>query len=594
MITSTNPDPLRTYELEERIPFLLEDIDSLGIRIENVIDTFESITGEKGEFNSILSNVAILLRKMVSRPQSIPGNLANFRDGVGSIGTWLTNVKKQPLQIDYLLLAGVDDILPKTKPNFFQALLHEIRAFISSFTVDQNNLSKTIDESEKNKEDDLHIWLGLGRDQAQLLRQMLDDSFNPETNIAVNLELVENMGGLLIPSILAKTNPDVALGAANMDLAFRGALYDISQFPDFEDVITRFSNSALTGFTFQDQVFALPEVQSFPMLFYRKDILNELGFSIPQTWDDIYKILPILQERNMNFGLLPNMYNYMIFLYQRRVPLYKEDNIAVNLSSEQAIAAFQEMTDLFLLYDLPIEFNLVNRFRMGEMPLVIADYNQYNILSVFAPELNGKWGIAPVPGIRETDGTINRTVPVTQSMLIGTTIPAGTTGSVIFSNSDNKNEAWDFLKWWTRKDTQARFGFEMEALIGSAARWATANKEALKMLPWRPEERMNLEAQWEWVEGIPPLLGGYYVPRHFDWLFRDVVLTYMPLRDSVLDYTDKINHEITRKRDEFNLITNYDELTDELKDLYWKTYTHVNVLDWQLDEAGERRYVDGD
>ena len=60
-----------------------------------------------------------------------------------------------------------------------------------------------------------------------------------------------------------------------------------------------------------------------------------------------------------------------------------------------------------------MEYNFINRFRMGEMPLGIANYGEYNTLSVFAPELRGEWGMAPVPGgLACPTGRINRTVAV--------------------------------------------------------------------------------------------------------------------------------------------------------------------------------------
>ena len=138
----------------------------------------------------------------------------------------------------------------------------------------------------------IKVWIGLGRDHAQILKQMIEDSFTPETGIRVELELVTAMGTLLVPSAIAGTNPDVAIGAANLDLAFRGALVDLTEFSDFEEVSQRFMKSALLPYRFRDHVWALPEVQSFPMLFYRKDILGELGLEVPQTWDDLTGYCP--------------------------------------------------------------------------------------------------------------------------------------------------------------------------------------------------------------------------------------------------------------------------------------------------------------
>ena len=37
-------------------------------------------------------------------------------------------------------------------------------------------------------------------------------------------------------------------------------------------------------------------------LLYRKDILSELGLSLPETWEDLYdKIIPVLYQNNMQF-----------------------------------------------------------------------------------------------------------------------------------------------------------------------------------------------------------------------------------------------------------------------------------------------------
>ena len=39
-------------------------------------------------------------------------------------------------------------------------------------------------------------------------------------------------------------------------------------------------------------------------------------------------------------------------------------------------------------------------------------------------------------------------------------------------DEDTKQRAWEFMKWWASSDTQVRFGREIEALLGSSARYA--------------------------------------------------------------------------------------------------------------------------
>jgi ABC-type glycerol-3-phosphate transport system substrate-binding protein len=603
MITSQSPDPLRTYQLDKRVPNLLERLRTQAEAMNWMAKEFEILTGQRGGHISTLVDIALMLSRMADQPDSIPKILNEYRDGIGNLGTWVMNTRSQPLQIDYIVVASPEKKMPRAAPTLFEALAHEIRAFIASFTYDYTNVGNIreisdIEDTKRSSKDDpntIKVWIGLGRDHGQILKQMIEDSFTPETGIKVELELIDNMGALLVPATIAGTNPDIALGAANLDLAFRGAVADLTQFEDFEEVSKRFMKSALHPYRFRDAVWALPEVQSFPMLFYRKDVLAELGLEVPQTWDELLAILPELQNNHLEFGMTPNMWTLAMLLYQQEVAFYKEDCIAVNWDSEVAIQTFKWICELYTQSGLPLTYNFINRFRTGEMPLAIANYGEFNTLTVFAPELRGLWGMAPIPGTRQPDGTINRAASVdngvlqmsVQSTNTGLTIaqPTGATGSIILERSTKKQQAWEFLKWWTRTDTQVRFGREMEALIGAAARWATANVEAMQLLPWSTGDGQNLLEQWQWIEGLPPVIGQYYVSRQFDWMFRAVVLEHRPIRESVLDYTREINLEITRKREELGFPIELEDVDPKWIDMYWDHYVNVNRLDLPAEQS---------
>ena len=48
--------------------------------------------------------------------------------------------------------------------------------------------------------------------------------------------------------------------------------------------MSRFKKTVhLEPFKYGDSLYALPETQNFQMMFYRKDILKELGIEIPKT-----------------------------------------------------------------------------------------------------------------------------------------------------------------------------------------------------------------------------------------------------------------------------------------------------------------------
>ncbi|MEJ6949734.1 extracellular solute-binding protein [Natronospora cellulosivora (SeqCode)] len=588
MITTRNPDRMRTYRLAERIPGLVETLLEQSARLDELAREIEVFTGESGEHIAVLSNLAHQLRRMAERPdERIPNNLDAFRDNIGNLGNWIMHTSEQPLQIDYLLVASPEMELPKASPSVFQVLSHEASSFVYSFFYDYTQVGNIYEGDEVEP---LNVWISGGRDQAQTLKNMIEDTFTPQTGIPVNLELIQE--GVILPATLAGRGPDVALRvspAVPINFYIRNAILDLSQFDDFPEVASRFHPSALVPFQFRDSYFALPEEQSFPVLFYRKDILHERGLTVPQTWDEVVRVIAELQKDNMNFGLPysnivqlavggigegapgagsivahAGVTNFLTFLYQRDAELYQLDGIQTNLESEEAIEAFTQWTELYELYDLPLWYDYANYFRLGEMPLMITGYPFRNHLEVFAPELRGKWGFTLVPGTVRKDGSINRTVP---SLGYGTANQGPS--SMIMADTDDKEAAWEFLKWWTSAEIQTRFGHELESIMGTAARYPTANMEALGNLPWRLEELDILMEQWQYVKGLPEVPGGYMVGRHLDNAFRQVIYAEEPPRETLLDYNRIMNRELRIKRDEFNLELEIEDLPSEHQRMYW-------------------------
>ena len=124
----------------------------------------------------------------------------------------------------------------------------------------------------EDKDKQLKIWINWGRDQAQVLNNLIQQSFTPETGISVNLELT---AASVIKGMLSNTQPDLTLHMNRADpvnYAMRGALYDLKQFPDYDQVVERFIDSGTVPYTYKGGVYALPDTQNFYMMFYRKDI----------------------------------------------------------------------------------------------------------------------------------------------------------------------------------------------------------------------------------------------------------------------------------------------------------------------------------
>ena len=548
VLTGTEPDFFRDYRIDVVYPEVMEAMALEAKILYKLVDDLTAYSGERSAQAAVALTLARQLEFFGRRPDRIPRTLVNFRGNISSLGDSLLALSQSQLDIDYILVTSPDYRIPRIRENFLVAAIHEFKSFFASFFVDFN----AIGDVYRGGADLIEVWMvHTGRDQSTILKSMIDDTFTPMTGIRVNLKLVAP--DAVMPAVVARTGPDIALTLPQGDpvnFAIRNAVVDLSQFEGFEELISELHPSVIEPFIFQDGVFGLPETQYFHVMFYRRDILEELGVELPDTWQDLINILPIIQRNNMNVGIPSvasnvqtsiDFSNFLAHLFQRNGRLYNEEGSRTLLDSEIAIDAFDFYTQFFTHYKTPMVFDFVNRFRSGEMPLAFADYTNFNTLEVFAPELRGLWGFARMPGLPQADGSIDRS------------IPTGTLASMIFTNSENQQQSWEFLKWWISADTQLRFGRELESIMGAAARYPTANYLAFRRLAWGSRQMAVLDEQRGWTVGVPEVPGGYFVSRHITNAVRRILNEGMDTRETLLDYTLIINDELMKKRIEFGL-----------------------------------------
>ena len=544
VVTSTSPDTYRDYQLDVEIDGLVDTLQRLSDSLSSLADTFDAVNGEKSTQSETLRRVAEQLQSFAEDPDEIPSRLGNFRDNIGTISTWLLNNVKQPLEIDYFVFRSTDQELPAAKAGFFQSLWFGVRQFLATFSSDYNSM----DDWETDEA--ITVWSTDGRDQVQVLKDLITNEFTPQTGIRVNLNVVQTG---FIEATLAGLAPDVGIGMARgqpVNLACRGALVDLSQFDTFGEVMARFSEDAAVPYQYDGATYALPVTQLFFMMFYRTDIFGELGLAVPQTWDEVDDVVAVLQRKNMTMGLPYTTVTaqtavdtgvgakdlFSLLLLQYGGTYYNEDQTATALDSRVALDAFKRWTGYYteLGFDLTYDFN--TRFRTGEMPLAIQSVGMYSTLQAAAPEIRGQWAMAPVPGIERGDGSID--------CLVG----ASGTAGVIFEKAENKEACWRFLDWYTSTETQKEFGARVENLLGPAARYQTANIEAFNDLPWSSAELENLEFQRSFVKEIPEVPGSYFVARCLDNAFRDVLYSSKNPRTALEAENENINRELERKR----------------------------------------------
>lgn len=550
-VTGTNPDPNGDWKLEKNIPNLVPRLHLMARTLDRAIQSMYDFGVEKGSSEvSTLYEARDRFLEMAEDPTSIPARLSQFADLQSSLGQWVNTLNGQSLLLDYIVVKSPDVKWQKPAAPWYVRTGTSIHDFVTSFTKDYSGVGNVYADEKV-----LDVWIARGRDWAEIIKQMIDEDFTPNTGIKVNVNVIppQQLQVLLLANT-AGLAPDVALGVEGevpIDYAVRNALVNLNEFPDYGEVASRFRSGALIPYKYNGGDYALPENQNFTMLFYRKDIMEQLGVSedeIPETWQEVMDLIPLLQQNGMDFYYphAPNNPNLAInefapFLFQHNGDFYKDNGKQSALDSPEAFEAMKMWTGLFTNYKVQKQADFYNRFRSGEMPIGVADYSTYILLSTAAPELTGWWGMKPMPGIKQEDGQINRS-----------TGGLAQTG-IIFKSSDMKEEAWELLKWWTSADTQETFGSELESLLGVEARWNTANVEALKRLPWQQSDIDAILEQWEWFKEREVVLGGYYTTRHIANMWNEIVLNGKIPREAIESGVREINKELRKKREEFGL-----------------------------------------
>ncbi len=621
--TTVSPDANRDYELTTKFADLFYGMDETGnytvskegefyrilAELTEISNTIKSISGGASDKTGVIDSVVVVLQKFVDKPRTITKRLSTYSTNVSSLGSLLNELREAPLTIDYLEIHAADVKLPKANANFFKSVWKSIASFFASFFIDYSSISETDEAGTASTT--IEVWMTLGRDQANVIRNLIDTSFSSENGYAIthqgeniNVDLKLTGADVLLKATLAGIGPDVALNVDSslpVNYGLRNAVLDLTVYNDFWDNVYAIPDgsqnydesyenvymaSSIRQFQFSDSetkdewfdstslesiknmkekingVYALPEKQIFLMMFVRDDIMEELGLSdmIPNTWDDMIDLVAALQAQQLQFYLPVNDSGatalnpvFVSMLYQNGGSLYTSNNMESGFKTEAAMKTFEYWTELYTNYGFPTSASFVNRFRTGEMPIGISYYELYNTLSVFAPELKGKWSFHLIPGTEKTvvkDGVT--------STYVDHTATASGTGAVIMKQPAEKDEkikkaAWTFLKWWTSADVQAQFGREMEGILGSAARHTTANVAALKQLAWPSADLEMLMLQWSTVHEMPQIAGSYITGREIENAYREVINKHYNARETLYEYSQVIDAEIDRKRSEFGL-----------------------------------------
>ena len=536
MITGETPDMNRDYELFSQIPDLEENFEWCIEQLNSLAEIMLDSSGESSQYVTTVKGTTRILKQMTEKKYLAHTYKKDLYTQYTNLSSILYEMRSMPLSIDEIRLSAPNSNEPEYA-NWWDTLKYNVLGFLASFVSDYDVVNSSGDKVV------LKIWTTWGRDQTQVLNSLIAESFTPEYNIEVDVQLTS---ATLVQGMLTNRAPDLALGMTRstpVDLAMRGALVKLSDFDDFNEVMSEFNNGAAEAYRYKGDYYALPDTQNFYVMYYRQDVLENLGITeIPETWDEFIDVAAIVQRNNMRV-YLPDASGITFLatiLEQNNVPLYNEERTANLLDSDAAIGVFEWWTKLYTDYKYDVTADFYNRFRIGTMPLGIASYTTYTQLVQTASDIDGRWGIALIPGVKDENGNINRA------------LADSGTGCVILNESKHKDEAWQFLKWWTSADTQYRYSKNVETILGPIARIATSNKKAFANYAWNNDDAAIFMQQWESVFSVPELPGSYYMSRSVEQAFLSVVNKGTTPTDAMIRWSSIANEEITRKIKEYS------------------------------------------
>lgn len=548
MITGETPDKNRDYDLFKQIP-------ELEKRIRANIDGLNSLSNDMNKLtefsgNSMIAafnNMLRVLKSMLDNPYTMQRYLNDYYSNYTSIGGWLYDMKSMPLSLDKIVFSSTNDTSENTITKVTERFIFGVKRFLASFSSKYNTLGTVGDGPQ------LKIWVNWGRDQAEVLGNMITEDFTPKTGINVKLEIV-NAG--IAKGILAGNPPDLALHMSRsepVNLAMRGALYDLSQFDDFNEVTGRFADTAFIPYTYCNGIYALPDTQSFYVMYCRTDILNKLGLSIPTTWEEFIDNTIVIQRNNMQVWLpylkvttattvnsgVGSLSIFPTLVKQNGLELYNSAKNGCTLYDRRIIDVFEMWTDFYTKYKIPKEISFYNRFRVGTIPLGIESYTIYQTIANAAPEIEDDWSIAEIPGTIDDAGNVNNC------------ISGAGTGCGIIKDTGNEKYAWEFIKWWTSAEMQLKYSEGVETVLGTLGRVASANKDAVSQMSWKRHDINVIMSAWDKVDEVEEIPGSYYLSRAIDQAYWAVVNGTSAAQDALMAWGKFADNEIKRKIEDY-------------------------------------------
>lgn len=222
-----------------------------------------------------------------------------------------------------------------------------------------------------------------------------------------------------------------------------------------EDYVDNFYEAVLEYNSLDGVLYGIPVGMSTHGLYYNAEIFEAAGLDVPDetwTWDDVVEAAAIITENvedvyGFSYKMVPYIYDFEMFMWSNGTSYVDADgNVDGYLNSAESIEV------LTIFQDMTIDGTAIGTSGSGYSEFAsgqVAMYVNASWALSSATEAGLDYGVTEIPSYGD-----NESVSV-----------VSTSGLAMSADSENKEAAWEFIKYWTSEELNVeRLDYELSPL----------------------------------------------------------------------------------------------------------------------------------
>ncbi|API89907.1 ABC transporter substrate-binding protein [Marinilactibacillus sp. 15R] len=384
------------------------------------------------------------------------------------------------------------------------------------------------DEESASEEssDTLSVWMmGDGNETVQ----PIFDAYTEETGIEVDLQSIPWSAAhdRLLTAVASGEGPDVVqMGSTYMaEFTDAGALLDISDYIESNDALSpdNFFEGNVATTMFDDSYYGVPWYTETRALYYRTDLLEEVGYPEgPSNWDELYDAAVKLSERGDNmYGFDINLQEQTfgpMFAKQNGSELIDEDGNAVLNEPEfvEAIEYLHSFVEAGATANQDLGIEMSQSFGGdGIVPMFISGPWSITAIEDQTTDIEGKWDIRTLP-----EGPVSN---------VSNT---GGANLAVWSSSDHPDEAMDLIEHMVSVDSLMTYYDTTSSLPALVEAWEEE--------PFQDEKIAVFGEQLENSEHMPLIEGWDRMSQAYLSSFEEIMVGGADIQETL----DNLNQEV--------------------------------------------------